>query len=138
MDEITITIPGPIVGKQRPKFTTRGGFTRAVTPHKTVNYENLVKMAFQDQIQTGYKPEAMLAVEIFAYYEIPKSTSKKKRVEMEAGRIRPTKKPDADNIAKSILDALNGLAYHDDAQVVQLNVFKFYGEPHAVVKICEL
>ena len=55
---------------------------------------------------------------------------------MERGLILPTKKPDADNIAKAILDALNGLAFYDDAQVVYLQVSKRYSnEPRAVVFI---
>ena len=48
--------------------------------------------------------------------------------------IRPTVKPDCDNLAKSILDSLNGLAYHDDKQVVELVVKKYYAE-NAEVKI---
>lgn len=40
--------------------------------------------------------------------------------------IMPTKKPDCDNVAKMICDALNGLAYKDDAQIVNLNVLKAY------------
>ena len=44
------------------------------------------------------------------------------------GELRPTKKPDCDNIAKVILDALNGIAYHDDSQVVELVVHKHYAE----------
>ena len=80
-----------------------------------------------------------LRAEIIAYFPIPKSTSKKKRDEMERGLILPTKKPDTDNIAKAILDALNGLAYYDDAQVVHLEVQKRYSnEPRAEVFINDI
>ena len=47
---------------------------------------------------------------------------------MVAGLIHPTKKPDADNIAKIIMDALNGVAYEDDRQVVELIVRKFFSD----------
>ena len=40
----------------------------------------------------------------------------------------PTKKPDADNIIKSIADALNGIAYADDSQIVQATVNKWWAE----------
>ena len=65
-----------------------------------------------------FQEGAMLDVRIIAYYEIPKSTSKKKRKEMLEHRIRPTKKPDWDNIGKIICDSLNLVAYHDDSAVV--------------------
>lgn len=131
-----IVIPGVPVGKGRPKFSTFNGHAVAYTPEKTVNYENLVKLAFQQSGETAFDRETQLRADIYAYFPIPKSTSKKKRKEMESGLILPTKKPDTDNIAKAILDALNGLAYYDDAQVVYLQVSKKYSdEPRAVVFI---
>lgn len=83
--------------------------------------------------------DAPLEVHIIAYYEIPKSTSKKKKQEMLEDKIRPTIKPDTDNIAKSILDSLNGIAYKDDKQVVDLRVRKQYAEvPSVSVWISEV
>ena len=70
----------------------------------------------------------MLDLRVFAYYAIPKSTSKKKRKLMLDKVIRPTKKPDMDNIIKIIADSLNKIAYHDDAQIVDTMVRKFYSE----------
>ena len=59
---------------------------------------------------------------------------------MAKGELYPTKKPDADNIAKVICDALNGSAYHEDTQVVKLTVRKVYteGEPKVRVEIYEI
>ena len=57
---------------------------------------------------------------VTAFFEPPKSISKKKRAEMLEGKIWPAKKPDSDNIAKVVLDALNGIAYHDDTQIIKL------------------
>lgn len=131
-----IIIPGVPVGKGRPKFSTFNGHAVAYTPKLTVNYENLVKLAFQQSGETAFDRETQLRAEIIAYFPIPKSTSKKKRGEMESGLILPTKKPDTDNIAKAILDALNGIAYYDDAQICQLHVYKFYSaEPRTEVII---
>ena len=53
--------------------------------------------------------------------------------------ILPMVKPDTDNIAKSILDSLNGIAYKDDKQVVELIVYKFYNDvPYVNVTIEEI
>ena len=54
--------------------------------------------------------------------------SKKKRTAAFAGEIFPTKRPDDDNICKLCADALNGIGYHDDAQIVDLRIIKKYGE----------
>ena len=59
---------------------------------------------------------------------------------MEAGEIRPIKRPDWDNIGKLITDALiNNLAYHDDSQIVSCTVEKYYSEqPRVEVEIEEI
>lgn len=137
MDEIRFTIPGKPFGKQRPRVVNRGKFSTAYTPKETVQYENLVKLYYEQAAHGEMFPEdAMLDVKIFAFYEIPKSTSKKKRADMLANKIRPTKKPDFDNIGKIICDSLNMVAYHDDSSVVDAQVRKFYSEqPRVVVSI---
>ena len=65
---------------------------------------------------------------IIAYMRIPNSTSKKKKNLMRRGMIRPTKKPDIDNIFKVVADALNGVAYPDDKSIVDCQVRKFYSD----------
>ena len=57
---------------------------------------------------------------------------------MIVDEIKPTKKPDADNIAKAVCDALNGIACKDDSQVVDLTVRKHYSKfPRVQVFISE-
>lgn len=86
-----------------------------------------------------FPDEAMLRVVINAYYPIPKSASKKKQAAMLAGTLRPTKKPDCDNVVKVVLDSLNAIAYHDDVQVVDVGLRKWYSnEPRVVVAIEEI
>lgn len=126
--KITFTVPGSCVGKQRPKFSSRGRFVRAYTPAKTVNYENLVKMSYFTNNQFRSKLEGPIKAEVLAIYPIPESTSKKKYTQMINGEISYTKKPDVDNIAKSIFDALNDIAYKDDSQINEINIRKIYGE----------
>ena len=129
MPEVRFSIPGSPFGKQRPRVVTRGNFSKAYTPEKTVSYENLVKFMYQNAAKDFMFPDGtQLCVEITAYYEVPKSTSKKKAAEMLAGTIRPTKKPDFDNIGKIICDSLNKIAYHDDSAIVDAEVHKYYAE----------
>jgi Holliday junction resolvase RusA-like endonuclease len=113
---------GEPVAKGRPRFTRNG---RAYTPQKTTSYENLVKLSYQMSEDTKFI-DGEVKANIKAFFSIPKSTSKKKEKLMLSREIRPTKKPDLDNIAKSILDSLNGIAYKDDSYVVSLNIEKYY------------
>lgn len=121
-----LTIPGEPVGKGRPRFTKNG---HSFTPEKTVNYENLVKLTFKSDYPNAepVAKDVPLAADITAWYRVPASASRKKQEAMLAQKLLPAKKPDTDNIAKAILDALNGLAYYDDAQIVELTVAKRYG-----------
>ena len=130
------TIPGNPAGKGRPRFSTIAGHVQARSPEQTVLYENLVRTQYQEQCGAQFPDDAEIDVRIMAYYQVPKSVSKKKRLAMLHHSIRPTKKPDTDNIAKIICDSLNGIAYRDDAQVVDLMCRKFYSEtPRVVVTI---
>ena len=130
----TITVPGEPRGKGRPRF----GNGRTYTDAKTRDYEMLVRGCWlRSTGRLDYAPyPGPVRVSIRAAYKIPQSASKAKRRDMLEGRIRPTKKPDADNIAKAILDGLNGVAWADDTQVVELSVVKLYsGEPCVVVEV---
>ncbi|MBO0575126.1 RusA family crossover junction endodeoxyribonuclease [Clostridium botulinum] len=129
-----IVIDGKPMGKQRPRFNGKIG--SVYTPSKTVNYENWVRVCYQQQC-AGEKLTGEVVAFINAYYTIPKSTSKKNKKGMLAGIIRPTIKPDVDNIAKVILDSLNGLAYGDDKQIVFCTISKWYGENPKVEVILE-
>lgn len=136
---IKFIIPGDPVGKGRPRFGRRGNFVQTYTPDKTVNYETLVKLEYERQCgDYRFDDETPLDMRIFAFLPIPKSVSKKKRQAMIDKKIRPIKKPDSSNITKIIEDALNGIAYKDDTQIVDSQIRRFYGEtPKVVVYIME-
>lgn len=113
---------GKPVGKGRPRFSTVNGYVRPYTPTKTVEFENLVRIAWMN---AGFeKMDGMLSIGIDAYFPIPTSYSKKKQAALEGADY--DKKPDVDNICKSVLDALNGIAYDDDKQVVSVVIRKMY------------
>lgn len=129
-------IPETITGKARPRMNTKYG--KAYTPTKTKNYEYLARFYFIEKYPNFKPMEGRVKVEIIAYFEITKSTSKKREAEMLADNISPTKKPDIDNITKIILDAMNKFAYLDDTQVTHCTVIKKYAAtPKVVVKIEE-
>ena len=100
-------------------------------------YENLIRLEYQRQCPgQRFADKEPLAMRIKAYYSIPASASKVRQQAMEAGEIRPTKKPDADNIIKVVADSLNGIAYRDDKDLIRVGLEKFYSwEPRIEVEI---
>lgn len=150
-DEIRFTVYGEPFGKERPKFTVvenkksdlsfllgeddkRKSYVKAYTPRKTRWYEEKIKIDFYEQVLSKrnsshyFEKGDMIKMEIIAYFGIPKSTTKKKISLMLEKILRPIKKPDIDNIFKVIADGLNGLAYKDDAQIVEGVVKKYYSD----------
>jgi Holliday junction resolvase RusA-like endonuclease len=143
---LTFSVPGIPQGKGRPRATKAR--RKPYTPAKTVVYERDVRTGFLLGIQAAsgkpmagegslYGREAVEA-EITAYYPIPKSATKTRQRLISTGAILPTVKPDADNVAKAVLDALNHLAYDDDSQVAILTVRKEFcraGEERVEVRM---
>lgn len=126
---INFTYYGEIRGKGRPRFRNAGKFIQTYTDGETKNYEASIKEAYLSSNSEKYmNPETPLELTMVVYHQIPKSVSKKKQQEMLSGLIRPTKKPDIDNILKSVLDALNKVAFYDDTQIIKLQVVKYYSE----------
>ena len=140
MTQVKFNVLGDPKGKGRPVFSRRGKYVSVRTPEDTVSYENLVKIEYRAQTDDFKFPDtSFLGMEINAYYSIPKSTSKKKALKMLAGEIRPTKKPDIDNVVKIIADGLNQIAYHDDTQITDIIVRKRYSDnPRVEVTITDL
>lgn len=144
--QVKFTVLGEPTGKGRPRFVARynrqteKAFGQAHTPEKTVVYENLVRTEYGIQCD-GYRfpDNAMLDVRILAFYGIPKSATKKNKELMRKKLLRPTKKPDMDNVVKIIADSLNQVAYRDDTQIVDCQCRKFYSdEPRVEVIIQEV
>lgn len=131
-----LTVFGAPVGKGRPRFT-RNGY--AYTPEATREYEKEVRHTFKCCYPKGIALEDPVRAEVVAFFAIPKSYSKQKRQACLNNQIPVTNKPDCDNIAKIILDSLNGYAYIDDKQVVELHVMKAWSDmPRVEVYIEEV
>jgi Holliday junction resolvase RusA-like endonuclease len=132
MTNVAFTIPGEPQGKGRSRIVKIGGFSRMATPAKTVAYEGLVAMAAQQAMAGGQPFVGACAVEVECVFAMPKSMTKKHRIEALAGRMRPTKKPDGDNVLKAVCDGINGVVWVDDVQAVDSRVIKRYGETPCV------
>ena len=127
MTEIYFTVPGDVIPKQRPRFS----HGHAYTPKKTMDYERKVKDCYLMEYPTGlaFKDEPIELI-LNVYFQIPKSVSKKKREDLLVYHY-PTKRPDADNLLKSVADALNGVCFTDDCQIVHAVVNKIWSEKSA-------
>lgn len=137
--EIKFKISGKPMGKQRPQVCRLNGKSVAYTPLKTIDYEKKVRASYNAVSKTKFEKYTPIEVNITAFFSTPRSVSKKLTNAMLEGRFLPTKKPDCDNIIKIILDALNGVAYHDDSQVCKIKFEKRYAQvPEVEVTIKEI
>lgn len=121
---VTFTITDAPSGKGRPRFNTRTG--RIYTPQNTRDYEETVRECYKTAMSVPFPPDMAIRCEIFAAFPVAPSDSKPKQQRKLDGLLKPTKKPDWDNIGKIVCDALNGVAYHDDAQITYSVVKKRY------------
>ena len=129
---VKFKIPGPPIGKQRPRTCRINGKSVTYTPRKTKEYENLVRASYTAASTVRFLRDEPLEISITALFSVPKNKSKTQKRLMLSGAIFPTKKPDGDNIVKVILDGLNKVAYEDDAQVCKIHFTKGYAENPAV------
>ena len=129
---VTFNVEGNPVGKQRARYAKRGNFTQTYTPQKTKSYEDEIRMMAKAAMGSSEPLETPVTVAIYIRVGIPASFSKQKRKDALEGILKPTKKPDIDNIAKCFLDGMNDIVYLDDKQVVNLHITKVYSETPAV------
>ena len=127
---LSIIIPGGPIGKQRARTFYDPRVHRVVskTPRKTVTQESFIKAVFAQKYPGHVPLEGPLEMDLLIYFPIVKSASKKRQADMLAGRELPTKKPDSKNILGLAEDALNGLAYVDDCQIVSHMIAKRYAK----------
>lgn len=133
--ELVFEVPGEPRGKGRPRFNRNTGV--AYTPEETRSYEKKIANCYRQQLKDyRFGDDEYIAIEVTAFYPIPKSATKKSLALIDEGKILPKKKPDIDNVLKVVLDAINGYAYKDDSQVVAVSGSKYYGAtPRLVVKM---
>lgn len=120
---VEFVVPIVPIGKARARVTSRGTFT----PTKTRNAEAAIALIAKGAMRGRQIAAGRVIAAVEAVMPIPASWSKAKRQDAISSVIRPTGRPDADNISKLVLDACNGIVYADDSQIVDLTVTKFYG-----------
>lgn len=131
-------VPGQPYGKGRPRASSRGGFVRMYTPATTLAYE--AEIARLAEMARGDWPvlATPMSLRVIAHHAIPVSWPKRKQLQALNGEVIPGK-PDLDNVAKAVLDALNGVIYEDDKQVIRLVAEKRYSvEPRVEVYVHEV
>ncbi|WP_136474530.1 RusA family crossover junction endodeoxyribonuclease [Pseudomonas sp. DG56-2] len=139
LSPVSFRVPGEPQGKGRPRIGKVGQHSRMFTPQKTVAYEGVVALAAQTVMQGRELLQGAVMVEMRIIVSIPQSMSKKRKAMALAGDIFPIKKPDVDNVEKAIFDAINGVVWKDDVQVVDVFKRKRYGEtPGVHVRIVQL
>lgn len=125
---VMFSVLGRPQGKGRPRFSRRSG--TVYTPKKTMEYEEKIRQAYLEA--GGKKYASPIVVIVNAYFLVPASWSKSIRRSALNGVFRPGKRPDIDNILKAVMDALNGVAYLDDKQVIECYCTKRYAEEEKI------
>ena len=128
MMQITFAVYGEPVPKGRPRFSTRGKFPVAYTPEKTKAYEFEVGM-MAVAAMGGSKPlEGALEAFIYVTFPIPPSYSKKRTEACLNDTEKHTKRPDLDNVIKSVIDGMSEIVFFNDSQITSIYATKVYGE----------
>lgn len=126
------------MGMGRPRVTNRGGYAHAYTPAKSRQYKQAVAFCTRNSYE-GPLLTGPIDVTMRIYRPIQKAGSKKLHAEKEAGIVRPIVKPDIDNVFKAVTDAMTGIIWADDNQIVETHISKYYGSaPRVEVEIEEI
>jgi Holliday junction resolvase RusA-like endonuclease len=136
---VTFEVEGDPVPKSRPRFARRGNFVQTYTDAKTIDYETHVAMKARQAIGASEPLEGALTVFLYLRYTVPPSYSKKRKEACLRGVEYP-KKVDLDNVYKSITDAMQGIVYANDSQIVEAHITKVYAETagaNIMVQECE-
>lgn len=124
---IRLTIPGEPVAQGRPRFSRRGKYVSTYDPPKSRGYKEYIKQIARQELHieplTG-----SIRINVKVYRGIQKYGSKLTRRKKQDGIIRPTVKPDTDNYYKAVSDALTGILWVDDNQIVEIHVGKWYSD----------
>lgn len=136
---VNFIVPGIPVAKGRARSFIRAGHVAHYTPEPTARYENLVRLEAKRAMGSWEPMQGAVELVLRLYMPIPASWSKKKRKEAVEGTLRPTTKPDCSNVLKAIEDAMNGVVFADDKQVVEVTITKLYSAlPQACVQVTEV
>lgn len=135
-EPVTVMLAGAPQGKGRARAFIRAGHVGHYTPEKTRTYEGMIRTAAMAEMVGRAPIEGPVELVLRAVFAIPSSWPLRKQQQAILGVVKPTKKPDLDNIAKAWKDGLNEVVYRDDAQIVRTTQEKRYGpQPLVVVTV---
>lgn len=135
-EPLVFSVPGQPQGKGRARSFRHAGGIGHYTPEKTRSYESLIQGAAIDEMRGREPSPEPVEVTIRAVFAIPRSFSKKRREAALRHEILPARKPDMSNIAKAVEDAMNGVVFCDDCQIVRETMIKVYGpSPQVVIEV---
>jgi len=129
---VSFTVPGEPVAQGRPRITTINGRARAFDPKKSRSYKAVVSDRAENAMKCRAPIEGAVDLSVTAYFTCPKSRHRKRTPRAQEPRVQ---RPDIDNVVKAIKDAMTGIVWLDDSQVVRLQALKFtaaQGEPPKV------
>jgi len=126
--QIMFTVYGDPVAKGRPRFAKRGNFVQTYTPEKTKTYESEVAMMAKAAMGASEALEGALEAFIYVTFAVPDSYSKKRSEACLSGLEKHTKKPDLDNVVKSVVDGMDKIVFLNDSQITSIHATKVYGE----------
>ena len=133
---ISFLVPGLPIAKGRAKVSTFNGRIQLRTPERTVRYESTVALFARQAMGDRNLFDCAVSLSLVLHMPIPASWSKKKQAMALIGSVWPTSKPDCSNVLKAVEDAMNGIVYLDDKQIVMLSVRKIYSQyPHVDVVV---
>lgn len=121
---IEFYVLGKPQGKARPRFSRKSG--TVYTPKSTGEYERMISLGYLEAKGKKFPSDCYVSITVKAFFSVPKSWKKAVKNAAVDGYIKPTRKPDIDNIIKAVMDGLNGVAYEDDKQVVEVKGEKLY------------
>ena len=126
-DQLFFTFDIEPTPQLRPRVSSRGGYVKVYDPPKVKQFKNLLCSLTVDQYA---RPPLLgpLSVSLTFYRPVQKSISQSERERRLSNRSKPVVKPDVDNYIKSTLDALNGVLWHDDGQIVKIIGEKRYSD----------
>ena len=123
---------GSVRGQGRPRTRLMGRTAVIYKADIDREYEQMIAWAYQMKHGNEEPIQGAFGIQIKAVLEPPKSASKKRQAQMLQGYIKPTTKPDTDNVVKAVLDALNGIAFEDDKNCISINGIKMYGDEERI------
>lgn len=129
---LSFSVPGVARAKQRPQVRTFNGRPIFFKGQVTASYENWVKIHAEAALGEAARFDGAVGMSIAVQMEPAASTSRKRRAEMLAGLIRPTKYPDLDNVVKAVIDGCSKGVIRDDVLVVEITASKAYGPTSCV------